>query len=71
MTQVAKQFLHLCGSGQILDCLSYPLNEQSQPNPKLQPESLLKKLLTLDDIRLSTQISIMVHDDNKYKKIIE
>ena len=70
-TRLAKQSLHLGGSGWILDCLPYTLNEQSRPNLKLHPESLLRKLLTLDDIRLSTQLSIIVNDDDKYKQIID
>jgi predicted RNA-binding protein YlqC (UPF0109 family) len=51
--------------------LLYPFDEQSQANLKLHPESLFRKLLTLDDIRLSTQMALMVNDNDKYKQIID
>jgi len=40
-------------------------------NPDLHPESLFRKLLALDDIRLSTQLALMVNDDVRYEQVID
>jgi len=43
---------------------------QVQPDPYSHPESLLRKLLTLDDIGLSTQVALLLDDKAKYKQVL-
>jgi len=37
----------------------------------LHPESVLKNILTLDDIGLSAHLAVIISDDFKYKEVLD